>query len=379
MYSLGRGLGDAPTIPEARPPFLSRVLIAFLFCAVLVIVRSTSGCRCAERSSAFQRTTARVLRSRAVDVAQLGLITPVLTMLPNAHATWERDAGIDEVRRLAVVADRLGYHHLTCSEHIAIPTEIARTRGARYWDPLATFGYLATHTNRIRFATHVLVLGYHHPLEIAKRYGTLDQVSAGRVVLGVGVGSLQEEFELLHAEFVTRGERADDSIRALRAAFGAEYPTYDGPHFSFHDLIVDPHGLQTNVPIWIGGRTARSLRRAVELADGWAPFGLTATDVDAMLASARTSAAWSERSKPIEVWLQPDRPLDPIGEAHVAAAALGDLIGSGATGVNARVVHNSLAHYLEQIEALIAIAATVDVPSERGGHSAHRGSGETNT
>ena len=76
-----------------------------------------------------------------------------------------------------------------------------------YWDPLATFGYLAARTERIRFATHVLVLAYHHPLEIAKRYGTLDRVSNGRVILGVGVGTLKEEFDLIGAPFDDRGPR----------------------------------------------------------------------------------------------------------------------------------------------------------------------------
>ena len=91
-------------------------------------------------------------------------------------------------------------------------------RGGRYYDPLATFGALGAHTATIRFAAHVLVLGYHHPLEIAKRYGTLDVVTGGRVIVGVGVGSLQEEFELLGAPFDDRGARADDAMRALRAA-----------------------------------------------------------------------------------------------------------------------------------------------------------------
>src|SRR3954465_2577250 len=125
-------------------------------------------------------------------------------MLPRAHAAWEETAGIDDVAAVAEAADRLGYHHLTCSEHVAVPADVATVRGARYWDPLPTFGYLAARTSRIRFATHVLVLGYHHPLAIAKRYGTLDVVCGGRLILGVGVGSLREEFELLGAPFDDR-------------------------------------------------------------------------------------------------------------------------------------------------------------------------------
>ena len=118
---------------------------------------------------------------------KLGIVTPVLTRVQRSHAAWERDAGIDEVTRIVVEAERLGYHHATCSEHVAIPEEIAKTRGGIYWDPLATFGYLAAHTKTIRLATFVLVLGYHHPLAIVKRYGTLDRIAKGRLILGVGV------------------------------------------------------------------------------------------------------------------------------------------------------------------------------------------------
>jgi len=109
-------------------------------------------------------------------VVKLSIGTPVLTMNPGACSAWEADASIEEVARIAEAGDRLCYHDLTCSEHIALPAAELARRGARYWDPLATFGYLAARTSRIRFATNVLVLGYHHPLEIAKRYGTLDKV-----------------------------------------------------------------------------------------------------------------------------------------------------------------------------------------------------------
>src|SRR4030088_3574931 len=157
---------------------------------------------------------------------RLGIVTPVLTMLPGAHARWEETAGIAEVEHVVVETERLGYHHVTCSEHVAIPVDAAATRGARYWDPLSTFGYLAAKTHTIRLATHVLVLGYHHPLAIAKRYGTLDRVCGGRLILGVGVGSLQEESALLAAPFADRGARADDALRALRASLGVTEPSY---------------------------------------------------------------------------------------------------------------------------------------------------------
>lgn len=193
---------------------------------------------------------------------KLGIATPVVTNVAGAPLEWERDAGIKQIGRVAQVADRLGYHHMTCSEHIGLPATETDRRGARYWDPLATFGYAAARTGQIRFATMTLVLGYHHPLAIVKRYGTLDHVSNGRVILGVGVGSLKEEFDLLGAQFDDRGPRADDALRALRTALPSNQPAYHGEFYSFGGLTVDPCALQPRVPIWVGGRTKRSLRRA---------------------------------------------------------------------------------------------------------------------
>ena len=111
---------------------------------------------------------------------KLSLGTPIVTMNPYGSAAWESEGTLDDVALIAQTADRLGYHHLTCSEHVGVPAHQIERRGSRYWDPLATFGYLAALTTQIRFTTLVLVLGYHHPLEIAKRYGTLDMVSGGR-------------------------------------------------------------------------------------------------------------------------------------------------------------------------------------------------------
>jgi probable F420-dependent oxidoreductase len=290
----------------------------------------------------------------------LGIITPVLTLLPGTHARWEQDGTIDDVVRIARAADELGYHHLTCSEHVAVPEAVAPVRGSRYWDPLATFGYLAAHTSRIRLATNVLVLGYHHPLAIVKRYGTLDVVSGGRLVLGVGVGSLREEFALLGAPFEDRGERADEALLALRSSLSTRTPAFRGRHTAFDGLVVEPCAVQARVPIWIGGRTGRSLRRAVELGDGWTPFSLAPAEIGALLTSARRTDAWSRRTEPLEVILQPPRAFDPVGDPAATRAAANDLVAAGATMLNVRVVHHSVDHYVEQLAAMADLAADLE-------------------
>jgi len=286
---------------------------------------------------------------------RIGVTTPVLTMLPDNHAGWEKDATIEDVAEVAKAADRLGYSHVSCSEHVIIPPDVAAVRGSRYWDPLATFGYLAAVTEKVHFATNVLVLGYHHPLEIAKRYGTLDQVTNGRVILGLGVGSLKQEFDLLGVPFEDRGARADDALRALRTSLSTLRPAYQGTFYRYDDVVVDPCARQERVPLWIGGRTPRSLRRAVELGDGWVPFGLGADDMGAMITKARATPAWAGRTHPLELVLTNNRPADPSDDPEGARHILRRLVENGATAIQLRLIHHSVTHYIEQLEAMVRV------------------------
>lgn len=276
---------------------------------------------------------------------RVGITSPVVTALPGFHSDWERSAGIEDLARIAEAADRLGFDHLTCSEHVAVPVEIAEERGGTYWDPLATLSFLAARTSRIRLVTQVLVLGYHHPLEIAKRFGTLDLMSGGRLVLGLGVGSIEAEFDLLGAPYAGRGAIADEALGALRASMGQRVPSYDGPHFRFSGLVVEPHAAQARVPFWIGGYTPRSLRRAREHGDGWVPFGLPHDRLRAMLDAAPLPDHF-------EVVLGAGRPLDPIGEPDRTRRAVERTRAAGATLVNVHIAATSADHYVEQLEAL---------------------------
>jgi probable F420-dependent oxidoreductase len=290
-------------------------------------------------------------------VKDFGILTPVLSLVPGSHADWERDAGIAAVRRIAETADRLGYGYLTCSEHVAIPADAMDLPGPRYWDPAATFGYLSAVTTDIRFVTSVLVLPYHHPLDIAKRYGTLDRICDGRLVLGVGVGYLEPEFRVLGAPYEDRGARTDDTIRALRASFGRPEPEYSGTHYTFGGVVVDPCGVQPDVPIWVGGRTQRSLRRAVELGDGWCPFAVSPRRAAEWLRTAAETEEWQRRDRPLEIVLGTRRAVDPHGAPDEAAERVAEARAAGATKVSLWFVHRSLDHYLEQLEAMAGVVA----------------------
>ena len=287
---------------------------------------------------------------------RFGIVTPVVTLSPRTHAKWEQAAGADEIRTIAEHADKLGYSYLTCSEHVVIPTAALAQRGGRYYDPSATLGFIAAITTQIRLLTHVLVLPYHHPLTVAKRYGTVDQLSGGRLILGVGVGSLQPEFDLLGVPFADRGPRFEDALRALSAALGHPQPEYRGTHYEFSGFQVDPCSLQTRPPIWIGGRSARSLRRALTFADGWNPFRLDHSQLAEIIGRARATEAWQHRHQseiPFDLVLTPQQPftVDSKSEQAQARATVCTYRKLGATAINVRFRHRSLDHFLRLLES----------------------------
>jgi len=293
-----------------------------------------------------------------LDISKFGISGPGLSLTPSVDGGWASSVTFKEIASIVSTADRLGYDHVSCAEHIGVPSQEAQRRGVRYYDPLATFGYFSAITTNIQFTTAVLVLGYHHPLEIAKRYGTLDTVSGGRLNLGLGVGTLKEEFDLLGlggAEFVERGARADDALRALRACLGQSRPEYHGPYYDFSGLTIDPCALRRDVPLFIGGRTRRSLRRAVELGDGWMPFGLSIDEMATMIADARKLPSWHERERPLQMILPPPSRVDPIAQPEQAAKTIRDLFEAGATKITLSFTASSTEHYLEQLEGLTAL------------------------
>ncbi len=276
---------------------------------------------------------------------RLGLGTPIVLGLPGLTPEWETKAGPDELAKIAKTADELGFDHLICSEHVGVPPGTDQMRGSTYWDPLATLSFLAGQTQRIRLTTSVLVLPYHHPVAIAKRYGTLDRLSHGRVVLGVGVGSLKEEFELLGAPWAGRGALVDDTIRALRTIWGRREASYSGTHHDFTDWIIDPHAVQPRVPIWVGGQSQRSLDRAVTLGDGWMPFGLSGDQLHQMLSS-------SELPEGFDVVLSSGRPLDPMNDPDGSRRRLERAYDLGATICQIKIDADSADHYVAQLQRL---------------------------
>jgi probable F420-dependent oxidoreductase len=285
---------------------------------------------------------------------RFGLVPPIVHRNPRfTPPAWEFDATIDDLAGIAKRADSLGYDFMCFPGHVAIPEEVADVRGHVYWDPVATMSYIAAHTDRIKLCAYVVVLGYYHPLEICKSYGSVDRLSKGRLILGTGVGSLELEFKLLDKPFADRGLRADDALRALRASIGRRSPVYHGDYYDYEGFVVEPHALSEHVPIWVGGRTRRSLRRALELADGWSPFKLSLDELGPLLAEFRADI---EARPGFDLVFPPDPPLDPRDDPEKTEAVVASYRAEGATGLALRFTHTSRRHYEEQLEAFAQLA-----------------------
>lgn len=186
-------------------------------------------------------------------------------------------------------ADERGFWGLTAPDHILAPNAWARAGGGETWiDPVALLSFVAATTRRLRLVTHVLVLPYRSPFEVAKAIASLDHLSGGRAVLGVGSGYLKEEFDALGVPFEERGARTDEYLRAIVACWnGGGDIDFRGRFFSVSGARMGPQPVQRpRPPIWVGGNSARALRRAVELGDCWAPFDVTDDDVRSALEKA---------------------------------------------------------------------------------------------
>ena len=190
---------------------------------------------------------------------------------------------------LAQAAEDLGYDSLWLSDHVVIPERITSSypyspdgrfptlATQPYLEPLAGLGYLAGVTRRVRLGTHVLILPYRHPLLTAKMVATVDNLSGGRVDLGIGVGWMREEFEALGLEervFTRRGAATDEQLRILKTVWTEDVASFEGEFYRFDRLGALPHPLQKPYPpIWVGGHSPAALRRTARFGDGWLPIG----------------------------------------------------------------------------------------------------------
>ncbi len=159
-------------------------------------------------------------------------------------------------------------------------------------DPLIWLTWVAAHTEKLRLATGILILPQRNPLILAKELATLDDLSGGRLELGIGVGWLEEEFDALGIPFEGRGRRSDEHIESMRALWDSDHAEFDGEFVNFSGVSVNPKPVNARVPIHIGGHTEVAARRAGRLGDGFFPGE---GDIDTLIEVMRHSAEDSDR------------------------------------------------------------------------------------
>jgi probable F420-dependent oxidoreductase len=191
--------------------------------------------------------------------------------LPN----FGKYADKDKILELASAAEELGYESLWVSDHVVIPGS-HEGFGDTFYDPFTTLTYIAAATNKIMLGTSVLILPYRNPVVLAKTVATLDTLSRGRVILGVGAGWLHDEFRALGVDYGERGAITDEYIEIIKTLWTGDSPEFTGKYFKFSDIKFLPKPEQKpHPPIWVGGGSAKAMERAVSQGDGWHPVGQT--------------------------------------------------------------------------------------------------------
>ena len=280
---------------------------------------------------------------------RFGASLPGVQQIPARAQAWEREIGGTQIVEAARMAERAGFDWVSCSDHVAVPVSRAAAMGASWFDAGSTLAFVAGATTRIRLLSHVLVLPYRHPLVIAKQYGTLDHLSGGRLILGVGSGHLRPEFEVLGADFERRGTVSDEYLAAIVAAWSEEVARFEGETLAFRDVIVAPRPAQRpRPPIWVGGNSRAAVRRAARLADGWVPWQLEPEACAAAVADARRLRAEACQPGAFEV-------VAPLAVA--AGAATDELVAAasrwraaGATALHVGIAARGLAELLARLE-----------------------------
>ena len=206
--------------------------------------------------------------------------------LPNSGSSINPDALTD----IAKLGDRLGFFCMVMPDHVLQPNKVsslypysvtgdileAGQSGDGEWpEQITTLAYLAGVTEHIKLVTSVMIIPYRNPILTAKMLSTLDMLSKGRLILGAGVGWMEEEFELLNAEpFAERGAVTNEYLKAFIELWTSDNPTFEGKYVNFSDITFLPKPVQKPYPpIWIGGGSRPAIRRAAQIGDCWHPVG----------------------------------------------------------------------------------------------------------
>jgi probable F420-dependent oxidoreductase len=230
----------------------------------------------------------------------------------------------ETIRACVTAAESLGYDAVFVSDHLCIPPDDTEGSGGRYLDVLATLAYVAGATTRIRLGVSVLVLPYRPAVLTAKQVATIQELSGGRMILGVGVGWMKPEFEALGVDRRLRGKISDETLRVITHLFTHEAEGYRGSLVSFPPFVFSPR--PPAPPIWIGGNGDAAMRRVLEFGAGWHPM-LAADKLAPAAASLKSQMRAQGGTDDLEIVVRRGMKFDDLGatkarlEAERAAGA----------------------------------------------------------
>src|SRR6185312_2157065 len=177
------------------------------------------------------------------------------------------------IRRTAVRAEQLGYDSVWVSDHVVVPRANIPNFGETIFDPLITLGVVAGATARVQLGTTVLIVPYRNAVVTAKMVSSLDALSGGRVVLGIGAGWVAAESAMLGVPFAERGAMTDEYLQAMQELWTSPAPSFAGKYTQFSELHFEPKPVQKpHPPIWVGGHSKAALRRTAQFGAAWHPI-----------------------------------------------------------------------------------------------------------
>jgi probable F420-dependent oxidoreductase len=216
-----------------------------------------------------------------------------------AHVNMGSMSSPDALVKAAQAAEASGFDSVWAGEHLVLPDPQVPPSPMEPQDPaldsLLALSWAAAHTTTIRLATGIVILPQRNPVVLAKQVATLDVLSGGRVMLGVGAGYLEPEFRAVGANFAERGAVTDEFIDAMRALWYDQHPAYHGRFADFAGIDAHPRPVQQPIPLIVGGHSAPAYRRAVARAHGWYGWRLTPEQAAASLAGLAAAADHADR------------------------------------------------------------------------------------
>ena len=257
-----------------------------------------------------------------------GMQLPIQTLTRTLVDAWEDDATVADLVRVAQTCDQAGMGFIGVCDHVAIPdNEYASRMTTTWYDTVATLAFLGAHTQQVKLLSVVWIAAYRHPLQTAKAFGTIDHLTGGRAILGIGAGHVEAEFDALGVDFATRGKRLDETLEALSGVFDDTYVSHHGEYFDYSDVGVGPAPAAGELTTWIAGGGKAALRRVGQYGDGFIPFINAHEDYPQLIDTIRAEAEKAGRGdRQFDIGIMPpwmyvgDPPAEGLGPYQLSGS-----------------------------------------------------------